>query len=152
MPYATRRISVNLEALGVQLPHSRSSNKPPHSTTTTTASTNNVRTAPPSDNPPAKRVKRSHTLDSASLPSAALPSRPRVRKASSTSERHAVLTQPTPPPSPKHHHSTAKIDKQGINDDIVVAVLEQLEATGNRPHLIKELVAVLINILPVVET
>jgi hypothetical protein len=39
-----------------------------------------------------------------------------------------------------------KIDTQGINDDIVVAVIEQLEKTGNRPHLVKELAAVLVNL------
>jgi hypothetical protein len=37
-----------------------------------------------------------------------------------------------------------KIDTEGINDDIVVAVIHQLEKTGNRPHLVKELAAVLI--------
>ena len=37
----------------------------------------------------------------------------------------------------------AKIDTEGINDDIVIAVIEQLEKTGNRPHLIKELATVL---------
>lgn len=36
-----------------------------------------------------------------------------------------------------------KIDTEGINDDIVVAVIEQLEKTGNRPHLIKELAAIM---------
>ena len=30
-----------------------------------------------------------------------------------------------------------------INDDIVVGVIEQLEKTGNRPHLVKELATVL---------
>jgi hypothetical protein len=37
-----------------------------------------------------------------------------------------------------------KIDTEVINDDIVVAVINQLEKTGNRPHLVKELAAVLI--------
>lgn len=36
-----------------------------------------------------------------------------------------------------------KVDTDGINDDIVVAVIEQLEKTGNRPHLIKDLATVL---------
>jgi hypothetical protein len=36
-----------------------------------------------------------------------------------------------------------KIDVEGINDDIVEAVIAQLEATGNRPHLVKELEMVL---------
>jgi len=37
----------------------------------------------------------------------------------------------------------SKIDTEGINDDIVTAVIQQLEKTGNRPHLIRELAAVL---------
>jgi hypothetical protein len=47
----------------------------------------------------------------------------------------------TPPPSPIGE--TTKIDTEGINDDIVVAVIQQLEKTGNRPHLIKELAAIM---------
>lgn len=39
-----------------------------------------------------------------------------------------------------------KIDTEGINDDIVVAVIHQLENTGNRPHLVKELAAVLVTL------
>lgn len=48
----------------------------------------------------------------------------------------------TPPPSPVASGSI-KVDTNGINDDIVVCVIEQLEKTGNRPHLIKELATVL---------
>lgn len=39
-----------------------------------------------------------------------------------------------------------KIDTEGINDDIVVAVINQLEKTGNRPHLVKELAAILVTL------
>ena len=48
----------------------------------------------------------------------------------------------TPPPSPGAADGV-KIDTDGINDDIVIGVIQQLEKTGNRPHLIKELAAVL---------
>jgi hypothetical protein len=51
----------------------------------------------------------------------------------------------TPPLSPTDGGVAPKIDIEGINDDIVVGVIEQLEKTGNRPHLVKELAAVLIN-------
>jgi hypothetical protein len=47
--------------------------------------------------------------------------------------------------SPTDGGVAPKIDIEGINDDIVVGVIEQLEKTGNRPHLVKELAAVLIN-------
>lgn len=48
----------------------------------------------------------------------------------------------TPPPSPGATDHV-KVDTEGINDDIVTGVIQQLEKTGNRPHLIKELAAVL---------
>ena len=57
--------------------------------------------------------------------------------------RHGVFEH-TPPPSPLDGGVAPKIDTEGINDDIVVAVIDQLEKTGNRPHLVKELAAVLV--------
>ncbi len=39
--------------------------------------------------------------------------------------------------------SDSEIDMDTVNDDIVEAVIRQLQATGNRPHLIKELSAIL---------
>lgn len=57
--------------------------------------------------------------------------------------RHGALEH-TPPPSPLDARVAPKIDTDGINDDIVVAVIDQLEKTGNRPHLVKELAAVLV--------
>ena len=48
----------------------------------------------------------------------------------------------TPPPSPAGSDEV-KIDMDNIKDDIVAGVIEQLEKTGNRPHLIKELASVL---------
>jgi hypothetical protein len=59
--------------------------------------------------------------------------------------RHGVLEH-TPPPSPLDARAVPKIDTEGINDDIVVAVIDQLEKTGNRPHLVKELAAVLVSL------
>jgi hypothetical protein len=44
-----------------------------------------------------------------------------------------------------------KIDTQGIDDIIVVGVIEQLQKTGNRPHLLKELATVLTPTTPIVE-
>jgi hypothetical protein len=57
----------------------------------------------------------------------------------------------TPPPSPTRAISEEmadadeahKIDLESIKDDIVEAVVVQLQSTGNRPHLIKELATVL---------
>lgn len=50
----------------------------------------------------------------------------------------------TPPPSPGDVVAYRKIDLDGIKDDVVISVIEQLEKTGNRPHLIKELATVLL--------
>ena len=57
----------------------------------------------------------------------------------------------TPPPSPGGVSGQTKVDTQGIDDTIVVGVIEQLEKTGNRPHLLKELAAVLSSTIPIVE-
>ena len=48
----------------------------------------------------------------------------------------------TPPPSPGALNDS-KVDVEGVNDEIVMGVIQQLEKTGNRPHLIKELATVL---------
>jgi hypothetical protein len=60
------------------------------------------------------------------------------------------MAENTPPPSPGEAGGF-KIDTEGINDDIVVGVIDQLEKTGNRPLLLKELAAVLSNTIPIVE-
>ena len=60
------------------------------------------------------------------------------------------MVENTPPPSPGGT-GRYRVDTEGINDDVVVGVIEQLEKTGNRPHSAKELAAVLTNTLGVVE-
>jgi len=45
-----------------------------------------------------------------------------------------------------------EIDLEGINDDIVEAVIIQLQKTANRPHLVKELAAILSLTVKIVET
>jgi len=58
-------------------------------------------------------------------------------------QRRAVAH--TPPPSPGDVTTYRKIDLEGIKDDVVISVIEQLERTGNRPHLIKELATILLS-------
>ncbi|KAJ5793896.1 hypothetical protein N7457_000495 [Penicillium paradoxum] len=120
MPYNTRRKSLSLPSLGIQLPNS--SRRSP--------SISKVHT----DEHPLKKVKRSHGSSLSPEPS---DSKTIVRG------RHGLF-EITPPPSPMDGVMAPKIDTEGINDDIVVAVINQLEKTGNRPHLVKELAAVLI--------
>ncbi|KAA6416265.1 MAG: hypothetical protein FRX48_00985 [Lasallia pustulata] len=144
MPYNTRRKSLSLPSLGIQLPNTSRSHRPspPKSSATEI------------DQPAAKRVKRSHTSDSPPPPppsESKLSTRP--SRTSSTSSKNVTFAERpkssgrtayehTPPPSPGATDG-AKIDTEGINDDIVTGVIQQLEKTGNRPHLIKELAAVL---------
>lgn len=62
------------------------------------------------------------------------------------------MAENTPPPSPGGQTGQTKVDTQGIDDAIVVGVIEQLEKTGNRPHLLKELAAVLSASISIVES
>ena len=136
MPYNTRRKSLSLPSLGIQLPVGSRAHRPTPKTTT-----------PPIDlskssSPPTKKIKRSHDGDTPLSPI----SSPRSKAGSpainhSTSPRAAA--EYTPPASPKLGATVRKVDTDGINDDIVIAVIEQLEKTGNRPHLIKDLAAIL---------
>ena len=147
MPYDTRRKSLSLPSLGIQLPSASRAHRP----SITKASPTHEQIPPPQQ-PPAKKVKRSHTSES-STP--AQTPRPRSSTSSSTTKNVSFAERPkssgrnayenTPPPSPgPSGHS--KYDTDGINDDIVVGVIEQLEKTGNRPHLIRELATVLSSI------
>ncbi len=65
----------------------------------------------------------------------------------------------TPPPSPEAENDEPEqgeikreIDLEGINDDIVEGVIVQLQKTANRPHLVKELAAILSSSVRIVET
>lgn len=140
MPYNTRRKSVSLSALGIQVPNGPRAHRP-------SVSKPAVATA---QQPPTKKVKRSHTSETSS--STALP-RPRSSTITSSAAKSVTFAERpkssgrtayehTPPPSPRAS-SDKKVDTDGISDDIVVGVIEQLEKTGNRPHLMKELAAVL---------
>merc|ERR1712098_871753 len=53
----------------------------------------------------------------------------------------------TPPPSPEAE--TDDLDE--INDEIVEGVIVLLQKTGNRPHLVKELAAILSQSVKIVE-
>ncbi|MCJ1251998.1 hypothetical protein MMC30_009236 [Trapelia coarctata] len=143
MPYNTRRKSLSLPALGIQLPNASRAHRPspPKSSLPTEV-----------QQPPAKRVKRAHPSQTPPPPT---PGRQRSSTTSSSSSKTVTFAdrpksrgrtayEHTPPPSPGAARDV-KIDTDGINDEIVAGVIEQLEKTGNRPHLIKELAAVLSN-------
>lgn len=137
MPYNTRRKSLSLPSLGIHLPvthASRAANRSPPSTT------------PTSELPPLKKLKQSHGASKS-------PSKPESTPKSILKYEH------TPPPSPEAEELSddevsvkREIDLEGINDDIVEAVIVQLQKTANRPHLVKELAAILSTTVKIVET
>lgn len=130
MPYNTRRKSLSLPSLGIHLPNTSRSHRSPSASKPT---------ASDDQNHPSKKVKRSHDADSDKQLKSASQSQKvgRIRNARGGYEH-------TPPPSPGDAVCAVKIDTEGINDDVVVAAIEQLEKTGNKPHLVRELAAVLV--------
>ncbi|KAF3491505.1 mucin [Arthroderma uncinatum] len=137
MGYNTRRKSLSLPSLGIHIPSGRRA-----STTRPATATSTITPTTPSQ-PPVKKLKRSHeSAEGAETPAAAPDALLLSKEAARAASFH------TPPPSPSaaasdQGQAQLKIDTEGIADDIVVAVIQQLEKTGNRPHLIKELAAVL---------
>lgn len=176
MPYNTRRKSLSLPSLGIQLPQSSRASAAHRAAVAATASA-----TPNGEHPPTKRVKRSHSSSSPSSPasssSSAKPATPPLlpgpvagganpntpqhhhhhhhRRGNSNATRPAARRPAptydhTPPPSPRSS-CEPRIDTDNIGDEIVVGVIQQLEKTGNKPQLVKELAAVLCNSLDSVE-
>jgi hypothetical protein len=162
MPYNTRRKSLSLPSLGIHVPVSNAERAAAANRALALQNSNNSsRTPSPTasmgspareDAPPSKRLKRAHTADMDDTPT----SEPLPKK-----RDDSVRFENTPPPSPEAEQpsiemddaedSIPKIDLEGINDDIVEAVIVQLQNTGNRPHLVKELAAVLMQQLKIVQ-
>lgn len=133
MPYNTRRKSLSLPSLGIQLPNAARAHR------------SNSKADEHSQSPPLKKLKRTHQDDAplspvsqTRSPAASPPAQPNVQP-----PQQRIKLEHTPPPSPGDVEIGRKVDTEGINDDIVIAVIEQLEKTANRPHLIKELATVL---------
>ena len=140
MPYDTRRKSLSLPSLGIQLP----STSRAHRHSNSKASPTREQASPPQQ-PPTKRVKRSHTSQPSSPPQSP-PSRTSTGKNVTFADRPNFSRRgaydDTPPASPEPS-TYKKYDTSGINDYIVAGVIEQLEKTGNRPHMIRELAIVI---------
>ncbi|KAI7784459.1 mucin [Diaporthe eres] len=174
MPYNTRRKSLSLPSLGIHVPvtlaerdaaraaaaASRLSPSQSHSHSASSASSS--MTNSPSFHPPrspstpadmdaqthaSKKIKRSHAGDDTPAakrhqPAAnKLPPSPPRSRASSVEMK--VAADPASP--------STKIDLSTVNDEIVEAVIVQLQNAGNRPHIVKELVPVLMQQLKIVQ-
>ncbi|KAK0640959.1 hypothetical protein B0T16DRAFT_204962 [Cercophora newfieldiana] len=162
MPYNTRRKSLSLPSLGIHVPVSNAQRAAAANRAIALQNSNNSSRTPsptasmasPSrEDPPPKRLKRAHTADMGDAPT----SEPLPKK-----RDESVRFENTPPPSPRAEQPSIemddaekepmpKIDLEGINDEIVEAVIVQLQNTGNRPHLVKELAAVLMQQLKIVQ-
>lgn len=74
-------------------------------------------------------------------------------------KRVQIKYEHTPPPSPEadvddfeeYSGAATEIDLKAIGDDIVEGVVIQLQSTGNRPHLVKELAAILSQSVKIVQ-
>lgn len=167
MPYNTRRKSLSLPLLGVHVPVShaeRAANAAAAAAANNSNSLNSPAASAPSIHspspspppgtklsllPPPKKIKRSH--GSASPAPMSPPNKRDPPPKSILKYEH------TPPPSPEaeqfdHGRIARTIDFEAINDDIVEGVIVQLQQTANRPHLVKELAAVLSHSVKIVET
>jgi hypothetical protein len=149
MTYGTRRKSVNLSLLGIHVP--RASHRPPPASAAPTFGDHQQQ----QQSPPSKKIKRSHS-DASRSESLSIPSRPASLQTKDRKHQKPSVATHTPPPSPPPAGELelgdyARVDTEGINDDVVVATVQQLEKTGNRPHLLKELAAAISGHVPVVE-
>jgi hypothetical protein len=161
MPYNTRRKSLSLPSLGIHLPVSNAQRAAAANRAIQNAANNSHTPSPTSmaspsreEGRPSKKLKRAHSDDMDDVPT----SEPLPKKRDDT-----VKFENTPPPSPPAQHPSIEMDEDqddavpkkinmdGINDEIVEAVIIQLECTGNRPHLVKELAAILMQQLKIVQ-
>ncbi|KAK5125731.1 hypothetical protein LTR85_012005 [Meristemomyces frigidus] len=137
MPYETRKRSICLAELGVAIPkRSRTASHPSPPNTTVEG-----------EERPAKQAKRSHGAEASET---GLMSPPRRTTTIRVKEEKAKPAELSPPPSPSTE-GASKISTEGINDAIVVETIELLQATANRPQLVRELAHVLALRLPCVE-
>lgn len=161
MPYNTRRKSLSLPSLGIHIPVSNAARAAAANRAIQNAA-NNARTPSPASmaspttegSRPNKKLKRAHSDDMDDAPT----SEPLQKK-----RDDSVRFENTPPPSPHARQPSIEMDEdqepavpkmidlEGINDEIVEAVIVQLQNTGNRPHLVKELAAVLMQSLKIVQ-
>jgi hypothetical protein len=161
MPYNTRRKSLSLPSLGIHVPtsHPRSTHRASasHASNMSPKSASSPSTASDSEVHHHKKVKRSHDKSASASPPAFAPSR-------STKPPSTPAERTTPPQSPGLQHSIEMEDAEspesvgmkmisleGINDEIVEAVIVRLQKTRNRPHLVKDLAAVLMESVKIVQ-
>ncbi|KAH6617887.1 hypothetical protein B0J18DRAFT_264057 [Chaetomium sp. MPI-SDFR-AT-0129] len=156
-PYNTRHKTLSLHSLGIHVPGSHTS-RAPANRRASSSSTSPVSMASPASpskqpQPTTKRLKRTYSESSDDAP--------QIGRMAKKRENNAKFDN-TPPPSPPAERPSIEmgdeesadpepIDMKSINDEIVEAVIIQLQSTGNRPHLVKELAAILMPQLKIVQ-
>ncbi|OBT49932.1 hypothetical protein VE04_09182, partial [Pseudogymnoascus sp. 24MN13] len=147
MPYNTRRKSLSLPSLGIHLPVTHASRA--------AAAAAAANRSPPSSTAPSAPAAAQKIKTVARLISIII-----IISIVETTVAY-VATVETGTSSEEHTEADAvedegaprrEIDLEGINDDIVEAVIVQLQRTANRPHLVKELAAILSTSVKIVET
>ncbi|KAL2127632.1 hypothetical protein VTI74DRAFT_10381 [Chaetomium olivicolor] len=154
-PYNTRHKTLSLHSLGIHVPGTHAARASPASRPSSDRASPVSMASPASpskeDQPPAKRQRRAYSESSDDAPIDRLPKK-----------RDHVKLENTPPPSPPAARPSIEmsedeepapktIDMESIKDEIVEAVIIQLQNSGNRPHLVKELAAVLMQQLKIVQ-
>ncbi|KAI0203601.1 hypothetical protein F4808DRAFT_25130 [Astrocystis sublimbata] len=149
MPYNTRRKSLSLPSLGIHVPVQRASNASSHhsndnsNNTQTNMSTKSRPTSAGSPRP-SKKLKRSYD-ESAAFSTAT--SAPASKKRASMSASILSPSVHASIESDDCDFATAPevepVDLDGINDEVIEAIIIQLQQTRNLPHLAKELASTL---------
>ncbi|KAF3761897.1 hypothetical protein M406DRAFT_295606 [Cryphonectria parasitica EP155] len=158
MPYNTRRKSLSLPSLGIHVPVSNAA----RAAAAAIANRHSPSASSAASDAPAqassRKIKRSHASSHAAATEGDHSAAPAPKRRQTDAN--------TPPPSPKHrtravseamHDSDdeavceAGIDLATIDDDIVRAVIAQLQATRNRPHIVRDLAAILMKQVKIVQ-
>ncbi|KAJ4293905.1 hypothetical protein N0V88_005419 [Collariella sp. IMI 366227] len=152
-PYNTRHKTLSLHSLGIHVPGSHATRaSPANRSSSDRASPSSSASTSKTDQPPTKRQRRAYSESSDDAPIDRIP-----KKRDGTVKR-----ENTPPPSPPAARPSIEmsedeepmprtIDMESINDEIVEAVIIQLQNSGNRPHLVKELATILMQQLKIVQ-
>ncbi|KAK4242768.1 hypothetical protein C8A03DRAFT_39932 [Achaetomium macrosporum] len=157
-PYNTRHKTLSLHSLGIHVPGTHAARAAPANRASSNDGSPVSMASPTSpskeDQLPKKRLKRAFSESSDDAPP--LERLPKRREDATKFQKN------TPPPSPPAERASMEvsedeemvaktIDMEGINDEIVEAVITQLQNTGNRPHLVKELATALMQQLKIVQ-
>ncbi|KAL2266130.1 hypothetical protein VTJ83DRAFT_5482 [Remersonia thermophila] len=166
-PYNTRHKTLSLHSLGIHVPAARPAHRASiSSTTSSSSSSSSSNSASPVSMALSASHRRKRTYSESESDDAPVERLPKRRDSAVKRENTNSPTpsSPTARPSIETDHddnnnnsnggdeaSQKPIDMDAINDEIVEAVIVQLQKSGNRPHLVKELATILMQQLKIVQ-